>query len=318
VFFCVNQIFSRLTVNHKQATQISWWVIVFTKYVDTVKSLRLQLSGSSEVISQFENEAFRQKVMFFSESAFFALIASVALWILFRALRTEEKSLEAQRNFLEVITHESKTPLTALKLRLESLGEKITSRSNESDLMRALELSLQEVRRLTSIIEKSLEVSRVEKQSLVHESIPLDQLIQDLVLEIEPVFKEKQVHLDLKLENGIRLVGDSWTLKNAFKNLIENSLNYNQSNEKRLSISLSKAEGKAKICVWDNGPGVPENEKPLIFEKYFRGKAGKKVPGTGLGLYLTHQIIAAHGGSIELESNPQGAKFLIYLPLGAR
>lgn len=299
-------------------TQITWWVIVFTKYVNTVKNLRLQLPGSMEGISQIENEAFRQKLMFFSESAFFALIASVALWILFRALRTEEKSLEAQRNFIEVITHESKTPLTALKLRLDSFSEKIANKCSEAELKRVLELAQQEVRRLTSIIEKALEVSRFEKPNLAQEPIPLHRLLQDLLEDLTVVLKEKSIALDLKLEENIHVTGDSWTLKTALQNIIENSIHYNQSSVKQLAISLSSQGGKAKIEIWDNGPGIPESERPLIFEKYFRGKAGKKTPGTGLGLYLTSQIILAHRGTVELERSEEGAKFVVSLPLEGR
>ena len=138
-------------------SQIAWWAIVFSRYVDTVEELKRtnaqlqsQLVGSSGVdLSFISREAFRQKVMFFSESVFFALIASLALWLLFRALKTE-RSREGQRNFIEVLTHESKTPLTALKLRLESIKEKMADSSLTLDVQRALF----EVRRLTSIVER--------------------------------------------------------------------------------------------------------------------------------------------------------------------
>jgi len=296
-------------------TQIAWWVIVFTKYVDTVHSLRLQLPGGAEMFSQIENEARRQKLMFFSESAFFALIASIALWLLFRALKTEQKSREVQRNFIEVITHESKTPLTALKLRLESIQEKIGAQFSEAEVTRALELALLEVKRLTSIIEKSLEVSRVDKPKLMKEMLELAPLIKNVIQEMEPVILEKNIQVKLRLDDKVKISADSWALKNALQNLIENSLNYNQSPKKEISIELSEINDKAEISIKDNGPGIPEGERELIFEKYFRGKAGRRVPGTGLGLYLTKQIVLAHEGVIKLNPSQQGSHFSIIFPL---
>ena len=176
-------------------SQIVWWAIVFPRYVETVKELKLQNSflasqtKNLSVISQseVEKEAFHQKVMFLSESAFFALIASLALWLLFRALKKEEKSREIQRNFIEVLTHESKTPLTALKLLLESAKEKLSQAPPSEDLRRALD----EVRRLSGIFDKALELNRLERYTFSFEEIDLGELTLSLLKRMEPVFKEK-------------------------------------------------------------------------------------------------------------------------------
>ena len=176
-------------------SQIVWWAIVFPRYVETVKELKLQNSflasqtKNLSVISQseVEKEAFHQKVMLLSESAFFALIASLALWLLFRALKKEEKSREIQRNFIEVLTHESKTPLTALKLLLESAKEKLSQAPPSEDLRRALD----EVRRLSGIFDKALELNRLERYTFSFEEIDLGELTLSLLKRMEPVFKEK-------------------------------------------------------------------------------------------------------------------------------
>ncbi|MFM8270038.1 MAG: sensor histidine kinase [Pseudomonadota bacterium] len=300
-------------------SQIVWWAIVFSRYVNSNQELRLRNSllesqlnsGTATSLEQLEREAFHQKTMFFSESIFFAIIASVALWLLFRALKTEEHSRKIQRNFIEVLTHESKTPLTALKLRLESIREKIGENPLSEDLRRALE----EVRRLIGIFDKSLELNRLERYSLSFEEVNLRELTASILRRMEPLFKEKDVRLECDLSSDLWVRGDSFGLQNSIQGLLENSVIYNDSKEKKLLICLKKEDHSALLSVQDNGPGVAPAESEFIFERFFRGKAGKKVPGTGLGLYLSRQIISAHKGVLRLIPENVGAHFEIKLPL---
>lgn len=300
-------------------SQIVWWAIVFSRYVNTNKDLKIrnavlesQLNQKSiPSLSELEREAFHQKVMFLSESVFFAVIASLALWLLFRALKSEERSRKIQRNFIEVLTHESKTPLTALKLRLESVREKMGENPLSDDLRRALE----EVRRLISIFEKSLELNRMERYSFSAEQVNVGELASSILRRMEPVFREKGIQVESSLPGDLWVRGDSFGLQNSIQSLLENSVIYNDSNEKKLSVTLKKSENVAVLSVQDNGPGVAPNDSELIFERFYRGKAGKRVPGTGLGLYLAKQIISAHKGIIQLVPENKGAHFEVRLPL---
>lgn len=300
-------------------SQIVWWTIVFSRYVNTTKELRIQNAILSSKINQepvpakevLEREAFHQKTMFFSESAFFALIASFALWLLFRALKTEERSRETQRNFIEVLTHESKTPLTALKLRLESVREKLKENPLSEDLQRALE----EVRRLIGIFDKSLELNRLERYSLSFDQVNLKNLTSGLLRRMEPLFKEKEVQVESSLKEDLWVRGDAFGLQNSIQSLIENSIFYNDSKNKVLEVWLKKTNSAVLLSVKDNGSGISEADSAFVFERFYRGKAGKRVPGTGLGLYLARQIISAHKGAIRLVPEKVGAHFEIKLPL---
>jgi len=300
-------------------SQIVWWAIVFSRYVNSNKELKIRNSFLESQLNQtptpqvkeMEREAFHQKTMFLSESAFFALIASVALWLLFRALKAEEHSRKIQRNFIEVLTHESKTPLTALKLRLESVRDKLGANSLSDDLRRALE----EVRRLISIFDKSLELNRLERYTLNFEQVNLGELTTGVLKRLEPLFKEKEVCVETALPKDLWVRGDSFGLQNSIQSLVENSVFYNDSAEKKLSISLKRSDSSVVLTVIDNGPGIAPADSDLIFERFYRGKAGKRVPGTGLGLYLCRQIISAHKGIIRLVPEKLGAHFEIRLPL---
>ncbi|NBX76777.1 MAG: sensor histidine kinase [Proteobacteria bacterium] len=300
-------------------SQIVWWAIVFSRYVNSHKELKMRNAVLESQINhvptpsltELEQEAFHQKTMFFSESAFFALIASLALWLLFRALKTEERSRKIQRNFIEVLTHESKTPLTALKLRLESVKEKLGANPLSDDLRRALE----EVRRLIGIFDKSLELNRLDRYAPTFEQVNLGELITGVLKRMEPLFKEKEVQVEIEVPKDLWVRGDSFGLQNSIQSLVENSVLYNDSIEKKLFVTLKKDYGSATLSVRDNGPGISQPDSNLIFERFYRGKAGKRVPGTGLGLYLCRQIILAHKGIIRLIPEASGAHFEIKLPL---
>jgi signal transduction histidine kinase len=300
-------------------SQVLWWVIVFCRDVDLVKNLRTQNLFFSEklgIVAEtslgiIEKEARHQKIMFLSESSFFALVASLALWLLFKGLKREEKTLKAQRNFIEVISHESKTPLTALKLRLESIKEKFAENSISIDIDRALE----EVRRLSRILEKALELNRMERYSLAQEPVDIGHLISDLLRRMEPLLRERKILINCNLEEGLTVRGDSYGLQNSLQSLIENAVQYNDSAEKKVTVGLTRCDAEVVLSVQDNGPGVPKKEEALIFDRFYRGRSGKKVPGTGLGLYLAQQIIQAHQGVLRLVRSKEGAHFEIKLPL---
>lgn len=299
-------------------SQVLWWAIVFCRDVDLVKDLKKQNHYLSENLgisgekttAIIDQEAHHQKIMFLSESVFFAVVASLALWLLFKALKREERALSAQRNFIEVISHESKTPLTALKLRLESVKEKVGENPIGTDLNRALE----EVRRLSSILEKALELNRLERSSMNYDSVDLSDLIADLLRRMDPVFKAKKVKVTIDLGEGMLVKADAFSLQNSFQSLLENAVQYNESEEKKLWVKLQKNQSDVLLSVKDNGPGINEKEEVLIFDRFYRGRAGKKVPGTGLGLYLARQIIQAHQGVLRFVRSSEGAHFEIKLP----
>lgn len=299
-------------------SQVLWWAIVFCRDVELVRDLKRQNHQLLEKLgaqpfgelAQIDREARAQKTMFVSESVFFALVASLALWLLFKALKREEKALNAQRNFIEVISHESKTPLTALKLRLESVQEKLRDDSLSVDLTRALE----EVRRLSGILEKALELNRLERFSMSSEPVDISELLTDLLRRMDPVFRQKNVQIASEMEEGALVRGDVFCLENSLQSLLENAVQYNDSKDKKVWVSLEKNNSAIVISVKDNGPGVSEKEESQIFDRFYRGRAGKRVPGTGLGLYLSRQIIQAHQGVLRLVRCQEGAHFEIKLP----
>lgn len=295
--------------------QIGWWTTVFIRDVNTIASLRkeiAQLKGTPSDLVEIERTAFHRRIMFISEGVFLSSLTLFGLYLLFKSFQMQEKTREAQKKFIEMITHESKTPLTALKLRLESLREEGTDKDS---LERELDLSLEEVRRLSGILEKVLHLNRMERHEVQFEPIALTAVVQEVLRRIDPVLKERNVSVRCELDADVLVKGDRYGLQTTVQSLLENAVLYNDRENKFLLVSVRHHGERAALFVEDNGPGILKEERHLIFEKFYRGRSGRRAPGTGLGLYLAKSIIDAHRGVIQLADLENGARFEIFLPM---
>jgi signal transduction histidine kinase len=214
------------------------------------------------------------------------------------------------------MTHESKTPLTALKLRLESILE---VNSDEAQLSRELSQSLEEVRRLASVFEKALNLNRMESYAFRFEEILFSDLLKEVIRRMDPLFRQKNVAVRVAVNDNIWVKGDLFALQNTVQSLLENAVLYNDKTDRVVSVELSEKESEVLLRVSDNGPGIFSADREKVFDKFFRGKTSRKTPGTGLGLYLAKHIVESHSGKISIEgSGDSGACFQVLLPkLGA-
>lgn len=300
--------------------QVAWWAALFVREVSALEQvrtenleLRAKLGESipADGVAAVAGEAFHRRVMFLSESAFFALLTCVGLFLLYRALQVERRARDTERSFIEVVTHESKTPLTALKLRLESTLEKW---GGDTGLRRELSLALQEVRRLASVFEKTLNLNRLERHALRFEVLALGDIVRDVLRRLDPLIRERGVQLALDLDDDAQVQGDLYGLQNSVQSLIENAVLYNNSADKKLAVRVEQSQGRVLLAVADNGPGIQREDEARIFQRFYRGKSGSQVSGTGLGLYLAKTIVEAHQGVLRLVNAQGGAHFEIELP----
>jgi signal transduction histidine kinase len=128
---------------------------------------------------------------------------------------------------------------------------------------------------------------------------------------------------DLRTDVGVRLgqedqltvIGDRDLLKQMVLNLAENAVKYSP-REGKVTLSLYRSNGSARITIEDNGPGIPADQLPHIFERFYRGNNRGKTGGSGLGLAIASWVAQAHGGNIDVESEPgRGSTFSVVLPL---
>ena len=122
--------------------------------------------------------------------------------------------------------------------------------------------------------------------------------------------------VEVVIESAAQLIGEEAMVQSAFSNLVDNAAKYNQPNG-RVTLSLNQQGKTARLTVANTGPGIPGDQLPRVFDRFFRGDSARRLraDGSGLGLSIARQVVADHGGTIRAENRPgQGAIFTIELP----
>jgi two-component system sensor histidine kinase GlrK len=235
-------------------------------------------------------------------------------------LRRRLEEHEAEKNrFLRHLSHELKTPLTALREGAELLNDEVGGplappQRQVVAIMRDNSVKLQR------LIEDLLDYQRAlhAAGSLMRRAVALDRLIRDVSRSHELAIRAKQQSLSLELER-LSVEADAEKLRSIVDNVMGNAVKFTPRGG---SIAVvSRADGAdAVIDVVDSGPGVPPEERDAIFESFFRGRApaGGRIEGTGLGLAIAREFAEAHGGGISVISGVNGGHFRIILPRKAR
>ena len=306
--------------------QVGWWTAVFLDDVNIITQIKeenlvlksqtqtadLDLAGER---AKLQDSAMRRRVMFISESFTFVVLSCFGLYLLFYALRSEAHSKEIEKNFVQVVSHESKTPITAMKLRLESLLEK---KSEDPDVSKEIPQVLEEVRRLASIFDKAMGVHRLERERMRFETVDLGEVVREVLRRMDPLFRAHQVTLRFPAPPAANVSADPHGVETAIQCLIENAILHNPKSEKSVEVNLSAPGARVRLVISDNGTGVMPEERDNLFERFYRGKKRRgeaPVAGTGLGLYIARTIVRAHQGELTFEpSNEGGASFVMEFP----
>jgi heavy metal sensor kinase len=229
--------------------------------------------------------------------------------------RTDEYVRRMQQ-FTADASHELRSPLAALQGSAEVALAR--DRSAE-DLRGVIESSIDHYRRLRRISDDLLLLARIDsgEDILTRERIRLDELIDDVVDLYEPTAAEAGLQLTFAGREPIDLVGDGGRLRQVIANLIDNAIKYSKA-PSHVSVSLIGVNGLAVIEIRDTGVGIPAEDLPHVFERFYRAdRARTKVgsSGAGLGLTICRSIVTAHGGQITLSSKPgEGTLARLELP----
>ncbi|MFG1928413.1 sensor histidine kinase [Cryptosporangium sp. NPDC048952] len=258
------------------------------------------------------------------------LLADQATAILTLGAAVEQSATEAAAlgrfgsDFISLITHEVRTPVAVITGNLELLDEldDVPDQYRE----RMVSAIRRNADRLVRLIDHLLVTARAGDalKATVHRSpLDLSGLVTDAVRAAEAKAKQAGVALDLHIEQPLRVPGDSTMLRTAIDNLLSNALLFTQAGG-RISVRVSQGStdlrDATEITITDTGVGIPADEQPLVFERFYRGAHAQRTeaPGAGLGLAVTEAIAAAHGGLVRLESTPGvGTTVRLMLPLGA-
>lgn len=248
--------------------------------------------------------------------AFVVVFMIIAMVMILRQRRLSE----IQKDFINNMTHEFKTPLSTILVSNETLNRNFEEKNVQDDRTRRyFGIIKSEAQRLQKQVEAVLKMANLENIKLKWENVDLANILASCVDGIEGTVEEKggKINLDLPLQN-IRILGDGLHLSNVFSNLLENSLKYNQLAPEISIVVRFLGNKMVHIEVKDNGIGISKEYLKKIFDKFYRVPTGNihDVKGFGLGLYYVKSVVLAHKGKISAESEPgKGTIISIDLPL---
>ncbi len=226
---------------------------------------------------------------------------------------TRMRKLEnVRRDFVANVSHELKTPITAIRGFVETLRQGADDPQKTDEFLEIVE---KQAGRLQSIIEDLLMLSEIEQTEIPMQPTSISGVLQSAVALCQAKARENEVDLTLTCEDGIEIPGNSRLLEQAVANLLDNAIKYSRGG--KVDVSAERAGKEIVIRVADTGIGIDEEHLPRLFERFYRvDKArSRNLGGTGLGLAIVKHIVQAHGGRIEVESTPgQGSTFSVFLP----
>ena len=215
-------------------------------------------------------------------------------------------------------SHELRTPLTILQLELEGV---LHNQGLSGSVQEQIGSALEEMQRMSRIVESLLTISRLDAGDAKLERLPLNLsgLAQSTSAEMKILAQEKSIVLRTFAENGIWVEGDRTRLQQVVVNLVDNAIKYSPEGGV-VEVRVLRADGKAILEVADNGVGIPDHAIAHVFERFYRvDKARSRASGgAGLGLSIVKAICTAHGAEIRVSSQEgQGSYFRVELPLAA-
>jgi len=234
-------------------------------------------------------------------------------WLRMRLAEVEEEKAK----FVRHVSHELKTPLTAIREGVDLLDDGVVGNLNERQ-KKVVEILVTNTSKLQQLIEDLLNFSIAHtKLSKIHnEQVSLDKLLHRVLNDQKLAILAKKLNVKVRLE-PIAVTGDKEMLRVVLDNLLSNAVKYSPTNG-RLAIAVKKAGMDARIDIIDDGPGISDEEKHRVFDAFFQGKAKQTghIKGTGVGLSIAKEFVLAHGGRIEVTDNqPTGAHLSLRLPL---
>jgi PAS domain S-box-containing protein len=242
-----------------------------------------------------------------------------ALLVEREARSAAEEALRARDRFLSIASHELKTPAASLSLTVESLQRaSAAGRLDDERLTTGLARLATATDRLGMLVDELLDVSQLSAGRIQFRNEPLDlvALTRDIIGRFTVADEEPRIRLAGSGEAWVS--GDASRLDQVVTNLIDNAVKYSDA-DMPVELEVTEADGGVTLTVRDRGFGLDDEASARLFEAFGRGLNTEHIPGLGLGLFISHQIVERHGGRISAapRSEGQGSEFTLWLPAGA-
>ncbi|MEO8583150.1 MAG: ATP-binding protein [Flavitalea sp.] len=291
-----------------------WWFIALEKQNSQMTNYKLSELITTDLNYQYSStkillENKRKTTQFVAEGATFLALILLGAVFMYRAVRRQFALQVQQENFMMAITHELKTPIASAKLNLETLQK---HQLDEPKRGRLLAMTLQEINRLNTLATNILVLAQLESgRSYLKEELNLSDLVQSCVNDFVSRYHDRG--WNSIIAEDCEVTGDPLLLQILVNNIIENGIKYSPP-KSIIGCSLKEESGYVYLRISDEGPGIADEEKKKVFQKFYRigSEKTRSAKGTGLGLYLCKKIADDHKAVIKIENNqPAGSVFVV-------
>ncbi len=254
-------------------------------------------------------------------SLFLISLTIVSFMLLYKNLLKQRRLTELKNDFINNITHELKTPIATVSVAIEAL-KNFNAMDNPERTREYLDISGNELNRLSMLVDKVLKMSMFEKNQLElkNEPINISTLVNEVVRSMQLQFEKEHADVAIQLHGTqFTINGDKLHITSVLYNLLDNALKYSKENP-AISITITDKGEAVQLAVADNGIGIGPAYKQKIFEKFFRVPHGDthNIKGYGLGLSYVAQVVQEHGGTINVSSEEgKGSTFVVTFPVGS-
>ncbi len=223
------------------------------------------------------------------------------------------EAFKREQQFIADVAHELKTPLSIIKGSFEVV---LNKKREEGEYEQTIKNSISEINRMSLTLNNVLDLAWSETRSEQNKPVKvnLTEVMEEMCDIAEKMAMQKRITIQTDIGKNIFVLGFKDKLGKAMLNIIENAVKYNREGG-RINLTLQAGDKMAQVIVEDTGKGITADDIPHIFDRFYRGGAGDKILGNGLGLAIAKSIVNLHGGEIKVESKVnQGTTFTVSFP----
>lgn len=273
-------------------------------------TFRLEISHKPDFI-------FRKIAIPILFSIFLVAFTAASFYLLYRNLLRQRRLAYIKNEFISNITHELKTPIATVAVAIEALRN-FSADTNPGRTREYLDISSNELQRLSLLVDKVLKLSMFEKKEvdLQYERLDMKDVVEEVTSSLRLQFEKHHARLNVTSSGDTTLEADRLHLVSVIFNLLDNALKYS-TDAPKIDVAIEGGDTKVRLEIRDTGIGIPQEYQNRIFEKFFRVPTGNlhNAKGYGLGLSYVAHVVERHHGTIQVNSVAgDGSKFTITLP----